>query len=139
MSGCLYHFSNDFHSTFERIYRSMDLFPHEDWRVSSNVTLTMVRDRTRAVLNLWFKKYLGDEQIVIPETPPSDFNKQWGCHLFVSPKEIDRLGGLKSTTATTRIPVPVSGTTWRLKSQTIPGQPRYQCTPNSPYLDIAPT
>ena len=49
-----------------------------------------------AVLNLWFKKYLGDEQIVIPETPPSDFSINNGVATFsVSPKEIDRLDEVK--------------------------------------------
>ena len=53
--------SNDFHSTFERIYRSMDLLPHEDWRVSSNVHFNHGPGSEEwAVLNLWFKKYLGD-------------------------------------------------------------------------------
>ena len=89
--------SNDFHSTFERIYRSMDLLPHEDWRVSSNVHFNHGPGPEQwTVLNLWFKKYLGDEQIVIPETPPSDFSINNGVATFsVSPKEIDRLGGVK--------------------------------------------
>ncbi|MGI9496983.1 MAG: alpha/beta hydrolase family protein, partial [Mariniblastus sp.] len=29
--------SNDFHSTFERIYQSMDLLQHQDWRVTTNI------------------------------------------------------------------------------------------------------
>ena len=89
--------SNDFHSTFERIYRSMDLLPHNDWRVSSNVHYNHgPGPQEWAVLNLWFKKYLGDEPIVIPETSPSKFSIVNGIATFsVSPKEIDRLGGVK--------------------------------------------
>ena len=89
--------SNDFHSTFERIYRSMDLLPHNDWRVSSNVHYNHGPGRQEwAVLNLWFKKYLGDEPIVIPETSPSNFFIDNGIATFsVSPKAIDRLAGVK--------------------------------------------
>ena len=89
--------SNDFHSTFERIYRSMDLLPHNDWRVSSNVHYNHGPGREEwAVLNLWFKKYLGDEPIVIPETSPSNFFIDNGIATFsVSPKAIDRLAGVK--------------------------------------------
>ena len=89
--------SNDFHSTFERIYRSMDLLPHNDWRVSSNVHYNHgPGPQEWAVLNLWFKKYLGDEPIVIPETSPSNFFIDNGIATFsVSPKAIDRLAGVK--------------------------------------------
>jgi hypothetical protein len=48
------------------------------------------------VLNLWFKKYLGNEQIVIPDTPPSSFSIKKGMATFsVSPKVIDRLAGVQ--------------------------------------------
>jgi hypothetical protein len=89
--------SNDFHSTFERIYRSMDLLPHDDWRVSSNVHYNHgVGPEEWALLNLWFKKYLGDEKVLIPETPPSKFSIDKGMATFsVSPKAIDRLAGVK--------------------------------------------
>ncbi len=89
--------SNDFHSTFERIYRSMDLLPHDDWRVSSNVHYNhQVGPEGWAVLNLWFRKYLGDEEIVIPETPPSNFSLENGIATFsVSPKAINRLAEIK--------------------------------------------
>ncbi len=89
--------SNDFHSTFERIYRSMDLLPHDKWRVSSNVHYNHgVGPEEWALLNLWFKKYLGDEKIVIPKTPPSKFSIDKGMATFsVSPKAIDRLAGVK--------------------------------------------
>ena len=89
--------SNDFHSTFERIYRSMDLLPHGDWRVSSNVHYNHgVGPEEWALLNLWFKKYLGDEQIVIPQTPPSEFSMDKGVATFsVSPKAINLLAGVK--------------------------------------------
>ena len=89
--------SNDFHSTFERIYRSMDLLPHDDWRVSSNVHYNHGPGPEEwAVLNLWFKKYLGDEKVVIPKTPPSSFSIEKGMATFsVSPKVIDRLAGVQ--------------------------------------------
>ena len=89
--------SNDFHSTFERIYRSMDLLPHDDWRVSSNVHYNHGPGPEEwAVLNLWFKKYLGDEKVVIPQTPPSSFSIEKGMATFsVSPKVIDRLAGVQ--------------------------------------------
>ena len=89
--------SNDFHSTFERIYRSMDLLPHEDWRVSSNVHFNHGPGSEEwAVLNLWFKKYLGDEQIEIPNTPPSSFSIDKEIATFsVAPKAIERLTGVQ--------------------------------------------
>ena len=89
--------SNDFHSTFERIYRSMDLLSHNDWRVSSNVHYNHGPGAEEwSLLNLWFKKYLGDEQIVIPETPPSNFAIDKGMATFsLSPKAVDRLAGVK--------------------------------------------
>ena len=89
--------SNDFHSTFERIYRSMDLLPHDDWRVSSNVHYNHGPGAEEwPLLNLWFKKYLGGEQIVIPETPPSSFSIDKGIATFsVSPKAINHLAGVK--------------------------------------------
>ena len=89
--------SNDFHSTFERIYRSMDLLPHDDWRVSSNVHYNHGPGPEEwAVLNLWFKKYLGDEKVVIPKTPPSSFSIEKGMATFsVSPKVIDHLAGVQ--------------------------------------------
>ena len=75
----------------------MDLLPHNSWRVSSNVHYNHGPGPEEwSVLNLWFKKYLGEEEIVIPETPPSDFSIDNGVATFsVSPKEIDRLAGVK--------------------------------------------
>ena len=89
--------SNDFHSTFERIYRSMDLLPHDEWRISSNVHFNhRLGPEEWSVLNLWFKKYLKDEIVVIPETPPSNFSIDKGIATFsLSPKEIDLLAEIK--------------------------------------------
>jgi hypothetical protein len=89
--------SNDFHSTFERIYRSMDLLPHNNWRVSSNVHFNHGPGPEEwALLNLWFKKYLGDEQIVIPNTASSNFSIDKKIATYsVSPKAVDRLAGVK--------------------------------------------
>jgi hypothetical protein len=75
----------------------MDLLPHDDWRVSSNVHYNHgVGPEEWALLNLWFKKYLGNEQIVIPGTPPSNFSIDKGIATFsVSPKVTERLAGVK--------------------------------------------
>ena len=128
--------SNDFHSTFERIYRSMDLLPHNSWRVSSNVHYNHGPGPEEwAVLNLWFKKYLGDEEIVIPETPPSNFSINNGVATFsVSPKEIDRLAGVKiyysyDPNSRTRFwhhaEAEKSETTWTTKIPVYPKLPLY--------------
>ena len=85
--------SNDFHSTFERIYRSMDLLPHNQWRVSSNIHHNHGPGPEQwAVLTLWFKKYLAGEDIKIPDTPPSTFSieKEWAT-FSVRPKLLEDL------------------------------------------------
>jgi dienelactone hydrolase len=85
--------TNDFHSTFERIYRSMDLLPHKQWRVSSNVHHNHGPGPEQwSLLTLWFKKYLADEDLTIPETPPSTFEikNEWAT-FAVSPKSIEQL------------------------------------------------
>ena len=89
--------SNDFHSTFERIYRSMDLLPHDSWRVSSNVHCNHAPGGEEwALLNLWFKKYLAGEDILIPHTPPSSFSVDGNDATFtVSPKMIEDLVDLQ--------------------------------------------
>lgn len=85
--------SNDFHSTFERIYRSMHLLPHNQWRVSSNVHHNHGPGPEQwAVLTLWFKKYLAGQDIKIPDTPPSTFSieKEWAT-FSVLPKSAESL------------------------------------------------
>ena len=65
--------SNDFHSTFERIYQSMALLSHNQWRVSCNVHQNHGPGPQQWVLlNLWFNKYLKGENENIPLTPPSN-------------------------------------------------------------------
>lgn len=85
--------SNDFHSTFERIYRSMDLLKHENWRVTSNIHYNHGPGHEQwALLTLWFKKYLAQEKISIPVTPPSTFLiNQKMANFSVSPQSLDRL------------------------------------------------
>ena len=62
--------SNDFHSTFERIYQSMALLPHDDWRVSTNLHQNHGPGPEQWVLlNLWFDRYLKADGEPIPETP----------------------------------------------------------------------
>lgn len=66
--------SNDFHSTFERIYRSMALLPHSNWRVSTNQHQNHGPGPEQWVmLNLWFDKYLKKLPIRIPRTPEIQF------------------------------------------------------------------
>ncbi len=80
--------SNDFHSTFERIYRSLNLLPHHQWRVSSNMHMNHGPQKEQWVLlNLWFQKHLAKKSISIPKTPPSTFQINEGvAHLSVKPE-----------------------------------------------------
>ena len=67
--------SNDFHSTFERIYQSIDLLNHSNWRVSSNVHQNHgPRNEQWVLLNLWFEKYLKGKDVNIPQTPLTDLS-----------------------------------------------------------------
>lgn len=64
--------SNDFHSTFERVYQSMALLEHKNWRVTCNVHQNHAPDPEQWVmLNLWFEQYLKGRPQNIPPTPPS--------------------------------------------------------------------
>ncbi|MGB2500265.1 MAG: alpha/beta hydrolase family protein [Mariniblastus sp.] len=64
--------SNDFHSTFERIYQSMNLLKHKNWRVTTNVHYNHGPGPEQWVmLNLWFKQYLKGIDQKIPATPAS--------------------------------------------------------------------
>ena len=67
--------SNDFHSTFERIYQSIDLLKHSNWRVSSNVHQNHGPGNEQWVLlNLWFEKYLKRKDFNVPETPSTELS-----------------------------------------------------------------
>lgn len=66
--------SNDFHSTFERIYQSMALLKHDDWRVTTNIHQNHGPGPEQWVmLNQWFNQHLQGKQQNIPVTPPSTF------------------------------------------------------------------
>ena len=75
--------SNDFHSTFERIYQSINLLNHSDWRVSSNVHQNHGPGNEQWVLlNLWFEKYLQGKEIKIPQTPSTDLSVKGSVATF---------------------------------------------------------
>lgn len=64
--------SNDFHSVFDRIYQSMALLKHSNWRVTTNMHQNHGPGPEQwALLNLWFDQYLKGIKQSIPVTPPS--------------------------------------------------------------------
>ena len=85
--------SNDFHSAFQRIYRSMDLLPHDNWRVTGNMHANHGPGPEQWILlNHWFKQHLAAEDKSIPVTPPSGFDIENGvAHFSVTPVAQDRL------------------------------------------------
>lgn len=85
--------SNDFHSAFQRIYRSMDLLPHQKWRVTANMhTNHGPGPEQWILLNHWFKQHLAGEDKNIPVTPPSAFSIENNtAHFSVTPGTLDRL------------------------------------------------
>jgi len=89
--------SNDFHSTFERIYRSMALLQHKDWRVTANIHQNHGPGPEQwAVLNLWFDQHLKGLEQDIPVTPPSTLKITGAKAQFsVTPAEQDRLVGVE--------------------------------------------
>lgn len=85
--------SNDFHSTFERIYRSLALLQHADWRVTCNIHQNHGPGPEQwAVLNLWFNQYLKLQAQDIPVTPPSALTVAGDSTRFtVTPADPERL------------------------------------------------
>ncbi len=85
--------SNDFHSTFERIYQSMTLLKHGDWRVSTNIHQNHGPGPEQWVLlNKWFNQHLKGIDQNIPVTPPSTFDVSGGTATFtVTPADQNRL------------------------------------------------
>lgn len=85
--------SNDFHSTFERIYQSMALLKHSDWRVSTNIHQNHGPGPEQWVLlNQWFNEHLKGIDQNIPVTPPSTFDVSGGTATFtVTPADQNRL------------------------------------------------
>ena len=87
--------SNDFHSTYERIYQSMALLSHEHWRVTANVHHNHGPGPEQwAVLNLWFNQHLKGVEQNIPITPPSTSEITGKTARFtVTPANQERLAG----------------------------------------------
>jgi hypothetical protein len=117
--------SNDFHSTFERIYRSMALLKHRDWRVTCNIHQNHGPGPEQwAVLNLWFNQYLKGQDQDIPVTPPSTLRVTGKTARFVvTPADQDRLVGTaiyfthdpnSRTRFWNRADTTLSGKSWRV-------------------------
>lgn len=69
--------SGDFHSAFDRIYQSMDLLPHQAWRVTANMHENHGPGPEQWVLlNKWFNLHLKRIPQRIPVTPPSELTVQ---------------------------------------------------------------
>ena len=85
--------SNDFHSTFDRIYQSMALLKHSNWRVSTNIHQNHGPGPEQWVLlNRWFNQHLKGTDQNTPATPPSTFSVSGDTATFtVKPAERDRL------------------------------------------------
>jgi len=85
--------SNDFHSAFDRIYQSMALLQHRDWRVTTNMHQNHGPGPEQWVLlNAWFNQYLKGTDQNIPVTPPSTFRVDADQATFtVTPADSDRL------------------------------------------------
>jgi len=85
--------SNDQYATLDRIYQSMALLPHDNWRVTCNMHSLHRPDREQWVmLDLWFKQYLAGVEQNIPPTPPSTFNIEKNtAHFTVTPDQQERL------------------------------------------------
>ncbi|MEO1857799.1 MAG: dienelactone hydrolase family protein [Rubritalea sp.] len=64
--------SNDFHSAFDRIYKSMALLKHNEWRVSTNIHENHDPGPEQWALQIkWFNLHLKGINQKIPVTPPS--------------------------------------------------------------------
>lgn len=85
--------SNDQYATLDRIYQSMDLLPHANWRVSCNMHVGHRPGPEQwVVLNHWFKQYLAGVEKNIPVTPPSTFKiEKDTAHFTVTPAQQERL------------------------------------------------
>ncbi len=85
--------SNDFHSVLDRIYQSMALLSHGNWRVTGNMHANHSPGPEQWVmLNQWFKQYLAGVEQNIPATPPSTFTiEKDTAHFTVTPAQQERL------------------------------------------------
>lgn len=81
--------SNDFHSAFDRIYKSMALVPHKSWRVSCNIHEDHRPGPEQwALLIKWFNLHLKGINQQIPVTPPSTFSVEGQtAHFTVTPED----------------------------------------------------
>ncbi|WP_018969315.1 alpha/beta hydrolase family protein [Rubritalea marina] len=89
--------TNDFHSAFERINQSMDLLPHDHWRVSGNIHANHGPGPEQLVMvNQWFKQYLVGEEQHIPKTAQTTLDIKGGNATFkVTPDQPERLEALE--------------------------------------------
>ena len=133
---CFISSTNDFHSVFDRIYRSMSLVPHSDWRVSTNLHQNHGPGPEQWVmLNLWFDQYLKGIDQHIPVTPPSTFSMSGGTASFaVTPEDQDRLVSTEiyfsydpnsRTRFWERAQTQQSGKTWSIKVPVFEDLPLY--------------
>ncbi len=85
--------SNDQYATLDRIYQSMDLLPHDNWRVTCNMHSQHCPGPEQWVtLYHWFKQYLAGIEQNIPATPPSTFKIEKNtAHFAVTPGQQERL------------------------------------------------
>ena len=128
--------SNDFHSAFQRIYRSMDLLPHKNWRVTGNMHANHGPSPEQWVmLNHWFKQYLTGEQMHIPATAASTMKIIGDTADFsVTPDALDRLSEVEvyhsyDPNCVTRFwkkaAATKEGNTWKAKLKVYPKLPLY--------------
>lgn len=85
--------SNDQYATFDRIYQSMDMLPHDNWRVTCNMHVQHKPGPEQwAMLYQWFKQYLAGIEQNIPPTPASEFDIDGNtAHFTVTPFQQERL------------------------------------------------
>jgi dienelactone hydrolase len=118
--------SNDFHAAFERIYQSMALLPHRNWRVSTNIHQNHGPGPEQWVLlNQWFNQYLKGVDQNMPVTPPSKFCVNGDQATFtITPADQNRLAGTEiyfsydpnaRTRFWNRAEARQSGQTWSVK------------------------
>ena len=85
--------SNDQYAPLDRIYSSMDMLPHGNWRVSCNIHEQHKPGPEQwTMLHQWFKQHLAGEEQNIPATPASTFKIEGDtAHFSVTPDQQERL------------------------------------------------
>ncbi len=77
--------TDDFHSTFEAIYRALNQLPHDKWRVSQKLHYNHnLGGEQWHLFDLWFDKYLKGEPVEIPKTPFSTFKVEGKSATFTA-------------------------------------------------------